>query len=51
MAATGVDRDAAFQLLLKQSQSSNRKLRDIASDLVAQHVRRSMQPRNGQPSR
>jgi hypothetical protein len=39
MAATGINRDAAFQLLLAQSQSSNRKLRDVAADLVTQHER------------
>jgi hypothetical protein len=40
MAATGADRGAAFQLLLKQSQNSNRKLREIAVELVAQHEQR-----------
>lgn len=43
MAATGADRDAAFELLRRQSQSSNRKLRDVAAELVAQHERRAPQ--------
>ena len=32
--ATGCDEDAAFRLLAKQSQHENRKLRDVAEELV-----------------
>ncbi len=34
MSRHGISADAAFDLLSKQSQLANRKLRDIASDLV-----------------
>lgn len=34
MASTGVDPDAAFDLLRQQSQAENRKVRDLAADLV-----------------
>jgi hypothetical protein len=37
MAATGLHRDDAFKLLVRQSQSAHRKLRDLASDLVREH--------------
>jgi hypothetical protein len=39
MARTGVDPDAAFDLLRTQSQHENRKLREVAHDLVAQQRR------------
>jgi hypothetical protein len=35
MATTGCDADAAFQVLVKQSQHENRKLRDVAAELIA----------------
>ncbi|MFI8565603.1 ANTAR domain-containing protein [Rhodococcus sp. NPDC078407] len=34
MAIHRVDADAAFSMLVRQSQSTNRKLRDIAQELV-----------------
>ena len=34
MSQHGISADAAFDLLFKQSLVTNRKLRDIASDLV-----------------
>jgi hypothetical protein len=40
MGATGCDADAAFGVLSKQSQYTNRKLRDVAEELVAQKTRR-----------
>ena len=40
--ATGVTSDAAFDLLRKASQRQNRKLRDVASDLVAEAERRAV---------
>jgi len=40
MAATGCDPDTAFDTLVRQSQHENRKLREIAAELVArQHGR------------
>lgn len=41
MATTGCDPDGAFDVLRQQSQRENRKLRDIAADIVAQQQRRS----------
>lgn len=38
MARVGCDADAAFQLLVEQSQHENRKLRDIAAELVERAV-------------
>lgn len=40
IATTGVDPDAAFEMLVAQSQHENRKLRDIAAELVQSKVRR-----------
>ena len=37
MATVGCDDDAAFKLLVEQSQHENRKLREIAAELVARH--------------
>jgi hypothetical protein len=34
MASTGRDAESAFQLLVEQSQFENRKLRDVAADVV-----------------
>lgn len=39
MATTGCSADEAFGLLREQSQMENRKLRDIASEIVARHER------------
>lgn len=39
MATTGCDAEAAFELLRTQSQTENRKLREIAAELVAQQGR------------
>jgi GAF domain-containing protein len=39
MATTGCNADAAFDLLREQSQSENRKLRDIAQDIVIRQDR------------
>lgn len=44
MAAQGCTADDAFDLLVKASQRSNRKLRDIAQDMVANPQRRSTGP-------
>ena len=38
--ATGCDADHAFRMLVSQSQHQNRKLHDIAAELVASKVRR-----------
>jgi AmiR/NasT family two-component response regulator len=35
MGATGCDAKAAFQVLVRQSQHENRKLRDVAEELVS----------------
>jgi GAF domain-containing protein len=40
MAATGCDADTAFASLIQQSQHENRKLRDIAAELVLRQGRR-----------
>ena len=40
MAATGCDADTAFASLIQRSQHENRKLRDIAAELVARQGRR-----------
>jgi hypothetical protein len=40
MGSTGCDADAAFGVLSKQSQYTNRKLREVAEELVAQKARR-----------
>jgi AmiR/NasT family two-component response regulator len=40
MGATGCDAEAAFDLLRQQSQHLNRKLRDVAEEVVASAVRR-----------
>ena len=39
IATTGCDPDAAFHLLVQQSQQENRKLREIAIELVEQSIR------------
>jgi GAF domain-containing protein len=44
MAAQGCDPDQAFDLLVKASQRSNRKLRDIAQEIVANPQRRHAKP-------
>jgi len=44
MAAQGCDPDQAFDLLVKASQRSNRKLRDIAQEIVANPQRRRPDP-------
>jgi AmiR/NasT family two-component response regulator len=41
MATTRSGPDNAFQLLVRQSQSENRKLREIAADIVARHSKGS----------
>src|SRR5205085_4785442 len=41
MATMGVGPDAAFDVLRQQSQSENRKLRDLAVELVARQVRQA----------
>jgi AmiR/NasT family two-component response regulator len=40
IARTGHDRDHAFRLLIEQSQHENRKLRDVAADIVDTAERR-----------
>lgn len=44
MAARSCDADTAFETLIRQSQHENRKLRDIAAELVDQQQRRGGQP-------
>jgi GAF domain-containing protein len=44
MATAGVGPDEAFDLLRQQSQHENRKLRDLAADLVARQDRRQSGP-------
>jgi GAF domain-containing protein len=39
IASTGVTADAAFEVLVKQSQHENRKLRDVAAELVKSKIR------------
>ena len=39
MAATGVEAEAAFEVLRQQSQQENRKLREIAEEIVARQRR------------
>jgi hypothetical protein len=41
MAARGIDAQAAFDLLVKQSQQQNRKLRDLAEEFVGATTRRT----------
>jgi GAF domain-containing protein len=41
---TGATADEAFDVLVKQSQHENRKVRDIAAELVASKVRRPVRP-------
>jgi len=36
MAIHQIDADAAFDMLRRESQNSNRKLRDVSADIVAQ---------------
>jgi AmiR/NasT family two-component response regulator len=44
IARTGCDPERAFQLLVTQSQYENRKLRDVAAELVQRTVRRPTDP-------
>lgn len=44
MATTGCDADEAFVLLRKQSQHENRRLREIAEELVRRTMRREPAP-------
>lgn len=44
MATTGCSADEAFVLLRRQSQHQNRRVRDIAEQLVAEAVRRPVAP-------
>jgi AmiR/NasT family two-component response regulator len=44
MARVGCDADAAFQLLVEQSQHENRKLRDVAAELVERAVQNRSAP-------
>ena len=39
MNTTGCGADKAFETLVKQSQAENRKLRDVAADIVARAQR------------
>lgn len=39
IASTGVSPDAAFEVLVRQSQHENRKLRDVAAELVKSKIR------------
>jgi AmiR/NasT family two-component response regulator len=41
MGSTGCDPDAAFTVLIEQSQHQNRKLREVAEELVRSRHRRS----------
>ena len=50
MARQGCDQDAAFDLLRQLSQRSNRKLRDIASEVVTRTVEAAGPSRNGRES-
>jgi GAF domain-containing protein len=45
MAQSGIDPDGAFDLLVRASQRENRKLREVAAELVQRHSR----PRQGSP--
>lgn len=47
IATSGVDADAAFDLLRQQSQAENRKLRELAAEIVERHVRRQPRPPTG----
>lgn len=40
MATARVDAEAAFEILRQQSQAENRKLRDVAAEIVALQPRR-----------
>lgn len=44
MAAAGCDADAAFDVLVRQSQHENRKVREIAAEIVARQRQRPNQP-------
>ena len=44
IAQSGVDADEAFDLLRRASQRENRKLRDVAADIVQANVRPSSSP-------
>jgi GAF domain-containing protein len=44
IASTGCDPDAAFHLLVQQSQHENRKLREIATELVERAIRTRSKP-------
>jgi hypothetical protein len=44
IASTGRDADGAFQLLVAQSQAENRKVREIAEELVRRNVRTAGAP-------
>ena len=44
--STGLSADAAFDVLKKASQSQNRKLRDVAADIVAEAERRAAENRS-----
>jgi AmiR/NasT family two-component response regulator len=44
IAATGCDPDAAFDVLVRQSQHENRKLHAVAEDLVRTNVRTGLPP-------
>jgi GAF domain-containing protein len=44
IASTGVTPDAAFEILVKQSQHENRKLRQVAIELVESKIRRPPEP-------
>ncbi len=50
MAAQGCTPDQAFDLLVKASQRSNRKLRDIAIEIVSDPQRRRSEPRRASAS-
>jgi len=44
IASTGCDEDAAFALLVQESQHTNRKLRDVARELVASKIQPATDP-------
>jgi GAF domain-containing protein len=47
IATAGVDADDAFDLLRQQSQAENRKLREVAAEIVERQVRRGARPPAG----